>query len=117
MNGYLPENEIDHIDRNPSNNKIKNLRHVSKQCNIRNRGKQSNNTSGIPGISYYKKSSCWIVRIGVNKKEIYLGSYKEFIDAVKSRWAAEVKYNFTNCKTTSLSYKYLVENNLIEGGL
>jgi len=45
--------------------------------------------------------------IGVNKNTIYLGSHKRFYDAVVARWDAEVEYDFPNCCTTSLAYKYL----------
>ena len=38
--GYDPENQIDHIDRNPHNNKIENLREVSQSCNKKNCGIQ-----------------------------------------------------------------------------
>ena len=43
---------VDHIDRNPSNNKIENLRLVRRDFNQRNRGRNSNNTSGVHGVSY-----------------------------------------------------------------
>lgn len=43
---------IDHIDRNPSNNNIENLRLIRRDFNQRNRGKNSNNTSGVHGVSY-----------------------------------------------------------------
>ena len=34
--GYFPENPIDHINRNRSDNRICNLREVTVSCNIRN---------------------------------------------------------------------------------
>ena len=36
VDGYLPENKIDHIDRNKLNNRRNNLREVSQTCNTRN---------------------------------------------------------------------------------
>ncbi|MGL5764690.1 MAG: HNH endonuclease [Sarcina sp.] len=41
---------VDHIDRNPLNNKKDNLRTVSVQVNIINRDIQNNNTSGVTGV-------------------------------------------------------------------
>lgn len=56
--GYLPE-YIDHIDGNPLNNKLENLRECSRSENARNRSKQSNNTSGVVGVSWHKSKSKW----------------------------------------------------------
>ena len=44
VHGYLPENDVDHINRNPSDNRIVNLREVSQQCNSRNTDNRKNNT-------------------------------------------------------------------------
>jgi hypothetical protein len=44
---------IDHLDGNPYNNNIKNIRVTSQKVNTRNRRKQSNNISGITGIGFY----------------------------------------------------------------
>lgn len=43
---------IDHIDGNPSNNKIENLRLVPREINARNKPMMKNNTSGIHGVCF-----------------------------------------------------------------
>jgi hypothetical protein len=43
---------IDHIDGNPSNNKIDNLRLVEHTLNARNKPKMKSNTSGIHGVCF-----------------------------------------------------------------
>lgn len=45
---------IDHIDRNPKNNKKENLRITDHSGNKRNLPIKSNNTSGIAGVRYSK---------------------------------------------------------------
>ena len=52
--GYIPENDIAHIDRIRHHNWIKNLRESSRQCNVRNTGNYSTNTSGVKGVSWGK---------------------------------------------------------------
>lgn len=112
--GYWPEHEVDHIDGNPSNNALYNLREVSHQCNMRNTRKSKRNTSGVTGITWDKKNKKWSAFI--RKKDgnqTTIGRFKNFNDAVKARWKAEVKYDWPNCQTTSSAYLYLKENNLI----
>lgn len=51
--GKIPTGwHVDHIDRNRSNNKISNLRIVPQSINGKNRTKNSNNKTGVNGISY-----------------------------------------------------------------
>lgn len=51
FNGEIPDDlVIDHIDRNPSNNKISNLRLVTELVNNRNRNKSESNKSGTTGV-------------------------------------------------------------------
>ena len=60
-----PENKacVDHIDGNPSNNNVKNLRWVTKQENENAfRKKRTDNTSGIKNISYFKRDNKWDYR-------------------------------------------------------
>ena len=105
--GYLPEKIIDHKDRNPGNNKVENLRESSQSCNIRNKKIMSNNKSGVTGVSLDKKRNQWVAYINTSQKRIYLGSFKKFEKAVKTRWVAEKKYKFPKCSTTSSAYQYL----------
>lgn len=111
MEGYFPENDIDHINRIKDDNRWCNLREVSHQCNMRNCKLQSNNISGVTGVNYHKGICKWRSIITINDKQIHLGYYKNFYDAVKARWQAEVKYEFPNCNTTSSAYEYLKEHN------
>lgn len=45
IHGLWPSEFIDHINGNPSDNRIDNLRETSMSENMRNRSKQQNNTS------------------------------------------------------------------------
>ena len=83
---------IDHIDHNKLDCRKQNLRECSISQNAMNMIKPSRNTSGCKGVSYHKYSNTWRAFITKNKKQIYLGYYKLFEDAVKARKDAEVKY-------------------------
>ena len=61
MGGYLPEYDVDHINRIRDDNKWSNLRHVSRQCNMRNGSRRSTNTSGITGVCWCKQYKKWWV--------------------------------------------------------
>lgn len=56
LHGYTLSSDsvVDHIDGNPSNNKIENLRVVSQKENQNNCIKRKDNTSGVVGVSYCK---------------------------------------------------------------
>ena len=105
--GYFPENQIDHKNRIKDANWVDNLREVTNKCNARNRKIQSNNTSGITGVYWYKKYQTWVSKIKNNQKNIHLGYFENFKDAVNARWEAEKIYKFPSCNTTSSAYLYL----------
>ena len=113
MEGYFPEHDVDHIDRNSLNDRWCNLRHVSRQCNVRNMGKLKTNTSGVTGVSFSEKYRCWHSYIGVNGKRKNIGYFKLKKDAVFARWMAEKKNGFPNCRSDSTAYQYLIELGVI----
>jgi hypothetical protein len=62
VNGQWPEYDIDHIDGNPANNAITNLRDVSRSVNLQNRREaMGHNKTGILGVS--AKGTRWRARI------------------------------------------------------
>lgn len=72
--GYIPQ-IIDHIDGNPHNNKIENLREATQSQNMMNSKIRKNNTSGYKGITFHKKMKKWLAQADFNKKHYYLGLY------------------------------------------
>lgn len=91
--GYLPE-EVDHIDHDHANNRISNLRDVTRKANSRNLPLAANNTSGRTGVWWHKGARRWAAEIMVNKKKISLGLFDSIDDASIARSAAEYKYGF-----------------------
>lgn len=104
--GYMPENDLDHIDRNPKNNRIDNLREVSRSCNMRNCGNPNTNTSGIKGVCWDKRVGKWQAHITVDIRTYNLGYYHDFDDAVCARLAAEQCLDWAGCDSSSPAYKY-----------
>lgn len=90
--GKDPVGEIDHINRVKDDNKIKNLRDVDRLINSINKDLQSNNTSGMRGVSFSKQKDRWISFIKINGEHKHLGTFASFDDASKSRKEAEKKY-------------------------
>ena len=83
--------EVDHVDRNPCNNRLNNLRIVTRTENVWNRGMFKNNTSGFIGVNINKTGmkkgwKAYEARIWNKSKCIFLGSF------ATARGAAE-KYN------------------------
>lgn len=109
MEGYFPENDIDHINRIKSDDRWKNLRHVSRQCNVRNCDILNTNTSGITGVYWDKSKQRWKATIVIFYRKFYLGSFKKKLNAAKARWKAELKHGFQSCNDDSSAYLYIKE--------
>lgn len=83
---------VDHKKHITYDNRKSELRIVTNTENQMNKIKQSNNNSGVPGVSWHKRDKVWVSYITLNKNKIYLGKYKNFEDAVNVRKDAEEKY-------------------------
>lgn len=90
-NGYLPE-VVDHIDGNPLNNKIENLRAASLSQNQQNAKLAKTNTSGLKGVHFDKRDKVWIVQIWANGKRIN-HRHKDCITAEQDARELREKYH------------------------
>jgi len=97
FHGEWPDGSLDHINHDPADNRISNLRLASQTENMRNLPKLKNNTSGRTGVYWVVNrhgKGGWVALIRINRRNIYLGGYKTFDAAVEARAAAEKRYGF-----------------------
>lgn len=74
--GEWPMNHIDHIDGNPLNNAIANLRDVSPKTNMQNlRRAMASSASGLMGASFDPKKGKWAACIKYLGKTLHLGRF------------------------------------------
>lgn len=78
---YETDSMIDHIDRNPCNNLLSNLRATNKSLNAANMFRNKQNTSGFKGVCFNRRNNKWISQIKNNYKFQWLGSYDNIEDA------------------------------------
>lgn len=90
--GEHPNGYIDHINNNPKDNKISNLRIATQSQNMANARIRKNNTSGFKGVSWSKRSQKWYAYINTGNKMVALGLFVEFKDAVRAREKAEKEF-------------------------
>lgn len=83
--GEWAKSEIDHINGNGADNRIVNLRLATPAENAMNRGLRIDNTSGIKGVSWNKKSGQWLAHIGYGGKILHLGLYDTIEEARAAR--------------------------------
>ena len=92
--GEWPPKDVDHINGDRSDNRISNLRSVSRAENHKNKCVPSNNTSGVLGVSWVRQSRKWTARITTGGTVFWLGDFETFEEAVAKRKAAEREYGF-----------------------
>lgn len=74
--GQVPDGlEIDHIDCNPWNNRLSNLRLATRQQNQWNKPKPSCNKSGYKGVHWSTAKRCFIAQIVDGRKKRHIGQF------------------------------------------
>jgi hypothetical protein len=93
MNDLENISEIDHIkSERKFDNRLCNLRIVTRSQNCCNRGLLKSNTSGVTGVYFRKRDNVWVAEIYVNQKRTVLYYGKDMNAAIKARKEAEEKY-------------------------
>ena len=93
--GELPAQCIDHINCNPMDNSIANLRSVTHADNYHNCPPQINNTSGIPGVCWDKSRNTWLVSVVKGGKNVYVGRYRNLLDAAYAVFNKRLALGYT----------------------
>lgn len=98
---------IDHIDHNGLNNQKSNLRFCTVSENGMNQQKQKNRSSIYKGVYFNKLSKKWGAYININRKNIYLGSFTDEIQAAKAynQKAIELFREFANLNNLNQIYE------------
>lgn len=93
MTGRWPRYCMDHINRDPGDNRWCNLRHVSHAGNMRNKSIYSNNRTGHTGVRRLPSGS-FIASITTGGVTRYLGTEPTIEGAVALRKQAEQRLGF-----------------------
>ena len=98
MTGAFPPKQIDHINRDKTDNRFANLRAATGSENQHNQGKYKSNKSGYKGVSYAKSRKKWYAQIKSNSVTKFLGRFHTVEEASAAYLAAQKIYHPT-CPT------------------
>lgn len=81
VHGTWPADQIDHIDGDPTNNRISNLREATQSQNQQNKHRPNRtNKSGCLGVQS-RKNGKFVAEIQIEKRRVYLGIFENLDDA------------------------------------
>lgn len=93
--GEWPSGHIDHINGVRSDNRLINLRSVTRQENSKNIRKAQNNASGITGVYWHSARKKWEASIGIGRgRRKFLGCFDTLDSAADARKMAEKELGY-----------------------
>lgn len=110
VHGEWPKDQIDHINGDPSDNRLINLREAVNYENGQNRKKGFNNSSGFIGVSWHSASRKWNARIQINKKVKSLGYFGDADAAYSAYLAAKAEMHTFNPTVRAAMERGIVNN-------
>jgi hypothetical protein len=93
MYNVWPSTDLDHINQDKSDNRIDNLREVTRSQNMQNVTLHAHNSSGHKGVSWLTSRAKWRAYIFVNRQQTHLGLFSNIEDAIKARKNAELTFH------------------------
>ena len=92
VHGEIPQAlDIDHINGNPLDNRVENLRLATRSQNNKNHKMKSTNKSGVRGVCWHPEKKKWRVQIRHGGKVLHLGFFTNIDDARRAREEAELR--------------------------
>lgn len=92
--GTWPNGQIDHVNQKRDDNRILNLRDVTKAENARNRSRNPNSKLGEHGIWFNMRTQKYVAEITLNGKKVYQKSFTDIDEAIKERKAKSLELGF-----------------------
>lgn len=98
-NGYMPKDQLDHIDGNRLNNKIENLRECTPAQNMQNIRRKYKKRDGCKkysehvGVSWWEARRKWVVKIRTSGKQKTIGYFDDEDEAAKAYLAVKKTYH------------------------
>lgn len=93
VHGEMPEHEIDHINQIRDDNRISNLRQVTRSENQRNKTRKDSRVDEV-GIWWCRRRKRYIAEITLNGKKVYQKSFKDIDEAIQQRKAKALELGF-----------------------
>jgi hypothetical protein len=92
--GEIPEGMVvDHINGNPFDNRLENLRLVTHTENCRNARSHTTNKTGLKGVAWDKKNERWQTEIRTPVGRVFLGRHKTKGEAALVYAKASLRYH------------------------
>jgi hypothetical protein len=93
--GQWPADQIDHINRIRTDNRICNLREATNRENQNNRNGSKSSSSGMTGVYWNLKLKKWKTCITIDGKQKHLGYFSSPEEAAAVRSEAYLNYGFS----------------------
>lgn len=93
--GVWPTGHIDHINGDRADNRLVNLRDVTRVENQHNMKMMANNTSGVNGVYWRSDRQKWCAAMSVSGRVLRLGNFHTKEEAIAAREAANDTYGFS----------------------
>ena len=91
VHGEWPSDQIDHINGVRTDNRVQNLRAVTRKENGKNCSPNKNGTSRFLGVSWSKDRKKWIACIMSDGKQTNIGAFSSEVDAAIARDAVAAR--------------------------
>ena len=102
---------VDHINRNPFDNRKSNLRICSFAENSRNLSISKRNNTGTIGVGWSNQKNKWLARIMINGKAMHLGYFDTKEEAIEARLKAELElYGTFSPNYEKLTHQQSIQN-------
>lgn len=97
VNGDWPSGDLDHIDGDPANNRIANLRLVTHEANMQNfRRPTARSTTRLLGVSWCKINKKWKACISIGGRTKHLGLF-DLPEAAHAAYVSAKRIHHDGC--------------------